>query len=73
MLDYWRGRGELKADWHATLRTWLRNAAQFDQPRAPNGHRNGSSRPPPSRAPDSRIPTDASAYFEGRNGPIPRR
>jgi hypothetical protein len=43
------------------------------EPRGGNGHRNGSSRPPPNGRPDSRIPTDASAYFEGRNGPIPRR
>lgn len=73
MLDHWRAKGELRADWHASLRTWLRNVPQFDQPRASPNHRNGSSRPPPNRRPDSGIPTNASAYLEGRNGPIPRR
>lgn len=34
MLDHFRGKGEVRADWHATLRTWLRNAPKFDQ-RAP--------------------------------------
>ncbi len=29
MRDYWRGKGELRADWSASFRTWLRNAKRF--------------------------------------------
>lgn len=35
MLDHFRGKGELRADWHATFRNWLRNAPKYDQQRAP--------------------------------------
>jgi hypothetical protein len=42
MLDHFRGKGELRADWHATLRNWLRNAPKYDQPaRASPSSRNG--------------------------------
>lgn len=34
MLDFFRAKGEVRSDWHATLRTWIRNAPKFDQPRA---------------------------------------
>jgi hypothetical protein len=39
MLDHFRAKGELRADWHATLRTWLRNTPKFDAPVRPD--RNG--------------------------------
>lgn len=29
MCDHWRGKDELRADWVATFRTWLRNAKRF--------------------------------------------
>lgn len=28
-LDHWRGKGELRADWTASWRTWIRNAVDF--------------------------------------------
>lgn len=28
-VDYWLSKGELKADWNAAYRNWLRNAAKF--------------------------------------------
>jgi hypothetical protein len=33
--DYWRSKGEAKADWAATWRNWQRQAAQYEQQRAP--------------------------------------
>lgn len=40
MLDHFRGKGEARADWHATLRNWLRNAPKYDRGwgGATNGH-----------------------------------
>jgi len=73
MLDHWRARGELRADWHASLRTWLANSEKFDQPRASPSHRNGSSRPPPNGGNRPPIASTTSELLMGRNGPIPRR
>lgn len=32
--DHWRGKGEKRADWVATWRTWMRNAKQWSKPSA---------------------------------------
>lgn len=63
MLDYWRAKGESRADWHATLRTWLRNAPKFDQPaRASpaNGQAHAASTSTVSHAPVSYLYQEAS-------------
>jgi hypothetical protein len=31
--DHWRGNGEVKADWDATFRNWLRRAREFSRGR----------------------------------------
>lgn len=49
MLDHFRAKGEQRADWHATFRTWIRNAVKFDRPppaRASPPSQNGSTAPP---------------------------
>lgn len=73
MLDHWRGKGEMRADWHASLRTWLRNSQKFDGPRGSPGAGSGSGRRPPNGLSRPPIPRTASEYLIGRNGPIPRR
>ncbi len=73
MLDHWRAKGELRADWHASLRTWLRNSQKFDGPHGSPNHRNGSSRPPPNGGNRPPIASTTSELLMGRNGPIPRR
>lgn len=40
-IDYWRGTGKPKADWLATWRVWMRNAAE----RSPNTQPRSSARP----------------------------
>lgn len=48
MLDHFRSKGEARADWHATLRTWLRNTPKFDAPL--RSTRNGAPPTPPGAA-----------------------
>lgn len=74
-LDHHRFKGTIGSDWYAGWQNWLRDSiGRFaEKPRASPTHRNGSPRPPPNGPPSSPIPTNASAYLEGRNGPIPRR
>lgn len=51
--DHWISKGELRLDWVATWRNWIRNAKRFNQPRG-----TGRPRPPaPPLAP--RLPMDA--------------
>jgi len=45
MLDYHRGIGNLRADWIATWRTWIRNAARFKTQRPNGGISNGKTQP----------------------------
>lgn len=33
-IDYWKGKGEAKADWAACWRTWIRNADKFQREKA---------------------------------------
>ncbi len=40
--DYWRGKGEKRADWIATWRMWIRNAQQWNR----TGGRRGTPAPP---------------------------
>lgn len=40
--DHWRGKGEKRADWVATWRTWIRNAQQWNR----TGGRRGATPPP---------------------------
>lgn len=46
MRDYWRGKGELRADWSASFRTWLRNAKRF----AERDRRDGGMSPAQAKA-----------------------
>jgi len=70
MLDHYRAKGELRADWHATLRTWVRNASKFDRPSdGPGQPRTGPPRPPPRR-PGPPIPSETSAYLQTRSGTL---
>ena len=68
-MDHWRGKGEERPDWHATLRTWLRNAPKFDQlrptPRGPGRPTTNATRP--------EIPRTTSELFQTRTGALQRR
>lgn len=41
MLDYFRGKGEQRADWHATFRNWIRNSPRYDRGHGAAVSRNG--------------------------------
>jgi hypothetical protein len=62
MLDHWRAKGEVRADWHASLRTWLRNAPKFDQQRAP----------PSSNGQAAHSPTDDYDYENDPDDILPK-
>lgn len=47
MRDHWLGKDELRADWSASFRTWLRNAKRFA---ARDAQRDGSLSPAQARA-----------------------
>lgn len=64
MFDHYAAIGEIRADWHATFRGWLRKKPTFRRPSPPMtpSSQNGHAQPPPtpSGAPVSYI------YDEGR-------
>lgn len=47
--DHWRGKGEKRADWVATWRTWIRNAEQWNR----SGGRKGTVPPDPDNLPSN--------------------
>ena len=66
MLDYHRRQGYDSADWHASLRTWLDKAPQYDRQQPPGRasppSQNGSS--PPSTATLSRASSQRISYLK---------
>jgi hypothetical protein len=70
MLDHFRSKGEARADWHATLRTWLRNAPKFDAPTSRNGSAHGAPRNGAAPIPPGSASKQMSSWssFKGRYG-----
>lgn len=67
MLDHFRAKGEQRADWHATFRTWIRRSVSFDAP--PRASPGGSPNPG-QRGGRTPVPTESAAYFSGEYGQI---
>ena len=51
-IDYWKGRGDTRADWQATFRNRLRDIAKYREER---GARNSGGRPGPTSVVDSAL------------------
>lgn len=56
--DHWRGKGEKRADWVATWRTWIRNAEAWDR----GGRRKGSAPSAPGATSNTRTFASEEEY-----------
>lgn len=62
MRDHWRGKGEVRADWEASFRTWLRRSRDF----AKRDQRESSESP--AQAKQRRINENAREAFRQMSG-----